>query len=359
MKRSFQLATALSFSVFALGTASGCKKATADTSASSDAPAISAQTADVTEVEVPLTLRLTGSVKGDRETDLAANISGRVTSTSVERGSEVKAGQVLAQVDVRAAAITASEANVQVENAQAQASQAQSDCVRYDQLKKKGAITDLEYEKVAITCRTMPLNVEAASARARLAAQNVGDGTIRAPFAGVVTERFIEVGGYVRSDSRTVTIVSVDPLRLELSVPEAEAGRVKQGALVTFKVAAYPDRKFNGKVRFVSGAIRVTTRDLAVEAIVDNADKSLKPGMFAEADLGIGTHKLPAIAKAAAFDKNGTKHAFFVVDGRLQERVLSTGDEVGDLVSVTKGAAVGEKVVVGDVKTFANGQRVR
>jgi RND family efflux transporter MFP subunit len=358
MNRTFHIVTSLSFALLSASAASGCKKATADATASADVPAVAAQTAPVVEVEVPQTLRLTGSLKGDRETDLAANIAGRITSTSVERGAEVKAGQVLAQVDVRAAAISASEANVQVQNAQAQAAQAQSDCTRYEQLKKKGAITDLEYDKVAITCRTMPLTVEAASARARLAAQNVGDGAIRAPFAGVVTERYVELGEYVRTDSRVVTIVSVDPLRLELSVPEADAARVKQGAVVTFKVAAYSDRQFTGKVRFVSGAIRATTRDLAVEAIVDNPDKALKPGMFAEVDLGVGTHKLPAVPKAATFEKNGTTHAFFIVDGRLQERVLSTSTEVGEVVSVSKGAALGEKVAVGDVKTFANGLRV-
>jgi membrane fusion protein, multidrug efflux system len=347
-------------SLVALAPLAGCKKATADSTASADTtPTVAAQTTAVVEIEVPQTLRLTGSLKGDRETDLAANIAGRVTSTSVERGAEVKTGQVLAQVDVRAAAITASEANTQVQTAQEQASQAKTDCARYDKLKQKGAITDLEYDKVAVTCRTLPLNVEAASARARLAAQNVGDGTIRAPFAGVITERYIDLGEYVRSDSRVVTLVSVDPLRLELSVPEADAGKVKEGGLVTFRVAAYGDRKFTGKVRFVSGAIRATTRDLAVEAIVLNPDKALKPGMFADVDLGTGTHKLPAVPKAATFERNGTRHAFFVVDGKLQERVLSTSDEVGDLVSVVKGAALGDKVAVGDVKTFGNGQRVR
>ncbi|MEO6572530.1 MAG: efflux RND transporter periplasmic adaptor subunit, partial [Polyangiaceae bacterium] len=344
--------------VLAFGSIAGCKQATADSSAT-EAPTIAPDTALVTEVEVPETLRLTGSLKGDRETDLAANIAGRIVSTSVERGAEVKTGQVLAQVDVRAAALTASEANVQVENAQAQATQAQSDCARYEQLKKKGAITDLEYDKVAITCRTMPLNVEAASARARLAAQNVGDGTIRAPFAGIVTERYIELGEYVRSDSRVVTIVSVDPLRLVLLVPEADAGKVKQGAVVAFKVAAYPGRSFSGKVRFVSGAIRETTRDLAVEAIVENTDRALKPGMFADVELNVGTRKVPGVPKLATFDKNGTKHAFFVIDGKLQERVLSTGVEVNGFVSVNKGAAIGERAAVGDVKTFANGQRVR
>lgn len=360
MNRSQKLVALVSVSLLGASSAlSGCKRRAEETPTAAETPAITVRTAPVTEVEVQETLPLTGSLKGDRETDLAANVAGRVTSTSVERGDTVKVGQVLAQVDVRAAALGAAEARAQAKSAEEQAAQAKNDCARYEQLKQKGAITDLEYDKVAITCRTTPLSVEAASARARLAAQNVGDGTIRAPFAGVVTERYVDVGEYLRSDSRVVTLVSVDPLRLELSVPEADAGKVQQGANVSFKVASYPARVFSGTVRYLSGAIRNTTRDLAVEAVVPNPDKALKPGMFAQVDLKTGIRKLPAVPKAALFERSGAQHAFFVVDGRLQERVLATGEQVGDAVSVSKGAKLGEQVALGDPKTLSNGQRVR
>ncbi len=359
MTRPMKLA-AVSLSLVCASTLlAACKRPAQETPTAAETPAVTVRTTPVTEVEVPQTLRLTGSLKGDRETDLAANVAGRITATSVERGAEVKAGQVLAQVDVRAAALSAAEARAQAQSAQEQAAQAKSECARYDQLKAKGAITELEYDKVAINCRTTPLSVEAASARARLAAQNVGDGTIRAPFAGVVTERYVDVGEYVRSDSRVVTLVAVDPLRLELSVPEADAGKVSQGATVSFKVAAFPERTFTGTVRYVSGAIRPTTRDLTVEAVVANPDKALKPGMFAAVDVLTGTRKLPAVPRAAVFERSGTRHAFFVVGGRLQERVLATSEDVGDMVSVLKGASLGEQVAVGDLKGLSNGQRVR
>jgi membrane fusion protein (multidrug efflux system) len=192
-----------------------------------------------------------------------------------------------------------------------------------------------------------------------MAAQNVGDGSVRAPFAGVVTERYVDVGEFVRADSRVVTIVSIDTLRLELAVPEAEASKVKEDADVSFKVATFPDRRFSGKVRFVSGAIRAATRDLVVEAIVDNADKSLKPGMFADIELNVGTRKLAGVPKDAIFEKDGRERAFFVVEGRLEERVLSTLPQVTGAVPVLKGAKAGEAVAIGDVRAFTNGQRTR
>jgi RND family efflux transporter MFP subunit len=350
-----------SLSVLAVLAGAGCKRGGAEGAAGPDpTPPVAVQTADVIEIEVPVMLRLSGNLKGDRETDLAANAAGRVMTTSAERGSQVVPGQVLAQLDVRAASLAASEAKAQAESARAQQAQAQTDCARYQKLRDSGTISDAEFERVAMTCRTMPLSAEAATARASIAAQNVGDGAIRAPFAGVVTERYVDVGEYVRQDSRVVTLVSVDPLRLELSVPEADAGKVREGAEVSFRVSAFPERRFTGAVRFVSGAIRATTRDLAVEAVVENKDRLLKPGMFADVELAVGQRKLPGVPRGALLDADGTTRAFFVVDGRLQERALSTTTAAaGELVGVLKGAKLGEKVAVGEVRSLQNGVRVR
>ncbi|HET9954991.1 MAG TPA: efflux RND transporter periplasmic adaptor subunit [Polyangiaceae bacterium] len=315
--------------------------------------------AAVTELEVPTTLRLSGTLRGNQETDLAANAAGRVLATLVERGNQVSPNQVLARLDVRAAALSAAEARAQAETVTAQEENARRECARYEQLKAKGAVSDFEYERITDQCRTLPLSREAASARARLAAQNVGDGIIRAPFAGVVSERYVEVGQYVRQDTRVVSIASLDPLRLELSVPEAEVGRVKMGADISFRVAAYPDRKYHGTVRYMAGALRSSTRDLVVEALVENADKTLLPGMFADVELTTGTQKLPSVPSNALMNRDGQAHAFFVVEGRAEERILSLGPSVADRVSVQRGARVGDQVVVKPSESLANGQRVR
>lgn len=324
-----------------------------------DAETVHATPLAVKKVSVPKTIRLTGTLRGFRETDLAANAAGRILATSVERGQSVKAGTVLAELDVRAAALAANEARAQAESAKAHEAQAKAECERYEKLKASGAISDLEYDRVAANCRTLPLSAEAASARAQLAAQNVGDGIIRAPFAGVVTERHVEVGQYVRQDSRVVTIVSLDPLRLELAVPEKHVARIEEGSDVQFKVAAYPDKNFVGKIRFVSGAVRAATRDLVVEAIAENPNKLLRPGMFADASIAVGKHELFSVPKSAVVEKDGKTHAYFIVDGRLEERLLSLGPEVGDWVSVESGVKATDKVATGDKSTFSNGLRVR
>lgn len=336
----------------------GCKRKDQPTQAAT-APVVHVQTAAISQVEAPLTLRLPGNLRGRRETDLAANATGRVLTTLVERGSRVKAGQVLAQLDVRAASSSAAEANAQAESARASAAQLKLECARAEQLHSAGSISQAELERITAQCRTSSFGVEASSARARLAAQNVGDGSIRAPFAGVVSERYVDVGEFVRPDSRVVTIVASDELRLELAVPEADASKVREGAEVRFRVAGFPQRDFFGKVRFVSGAIREATRDLVVEALVENPDGVLKPGMFADVELQIGTETLPSVPKAATVEKDGHVHAFFVEGDRLHERVLSTLPAIGDAYPIKKGAKPGETVALGDLRTLENGQHVR
>ena len=208
-------------------------------------------------------------------------------------------------------------------------------------------------------CQTLPLNVQAASARAALAAQNVGDGVIRAPFAGVVTERYVEVGQFVRQDSRVVTIVSADPLRLQITVPEAQVANVKEGADVSFTVSAYTDRRFQGKVRFVSGALRATTRDLVAEAIVPNSERLLMPGMFADVELTVGSQRLPSVAARSINERDDQSRVFAVVAGRLEERVVAVGPKLGERVAITRGVKEGDQVVVSDLTGLGNGRKVK
>jgi RND family efflux transporter MFP subunit len=337
-----------------------CKGQSAEAAAgSSEKPAVEVEVEAASSMEVPRTLRLTGTLRGDRETDLAANANGRVLLTSVERGQQVKPGQVLAKLDTRAASLSASEARAQVDSSRAQEEQAKLECDRYEQLKAKGAITDVEYQAKITQCRTLPLNVQAASARAALAAQNVGDGLIRAPFAGVVSERFVEVGQFLRQDSRVVTIVSADPLRLQIAVPESQVASIKEGAEVSFNVAAYPERRFAGKVRFVSGALRPTTRDLVVEALVPNPERQLLPGMFADVELVIGTEKLPSVPARALLERDDQARLFAVVAGRVEERVVALGPKLGARVAIRHGVREQDQVVVSELAALSNGQRVR
>lgn len=335
-----------------------CTKAPAAVSEDA-APPVKVQTAVATEIEAPLTLRTTGNLKGSRETDLAANAAGRVIKTNVERGAEVKQGMILAQLDTSAATLALAEAKVQVATTKTQQDISKADCARYEQLKAKGAVTDMEYDQVTAKCKTAPLTLEAAQARESIAAKNVGDGTIRAPFAGVIAERFVDVGEYVQPSSKVVSIAQVDELRLEFTVSEVYVSALKQDQTIQFRVGAYGDKeKFSGQVRYISGAVRVATRDIVAEAVVPNPDRRLKPGMFADVEIVTGNQKMAAVPLAAVFERVAKKRVYVVIDGHLQERVLQPGPEVNGALGVQSGVKVGEKVVVGNLDQLSNGARV-
>jgi len=332
----------------------GCKKPEA---ARPTVQKVKVETLAAAAIETPEVLRLTGNLKGERETELAANVSGRVLETLVERGARVEKGTIIARIDTSAAALQLAEAKVQVATTETQASIDQVECDRYQKLKERGAVTDLEYENVMARCKKAPLSLDAAKARVSIAAKNVGDGVIRAPFAGVVTDRSIEVGEYVQPNTRVVSIANVDSLRLEFSVPEANYPAVKPDSEVRFRVVAYGDREFTGKVVHIGGAVR-STRDVLVEAEVPNQDSVLLPGMFANVSLVVGKRQVPAVPVTAVFQQNAKPNAFVVKNGVLEQRVLQVAEARGQEIPVLVGISVGDKVVAAYRAELANGQAV-
>jgi membrane fusion protein, multidrug efflux system len=343
-----------------LPVATGCDRSTAASSGPLDAKAkpIHVETITVATQPMPNTVLLAGSLKANQESDLAANASGRVMRTFVERGTYLAKGAQIAQLDVRMATLVASESLANLETAKAQKSLADQDCGRYDTLLKKGAISQAEYDRQTTSCKTAGTAASAAQQREEQARQTLGDGTVRAPFPGLVAERFVSVGEYVRPDTKVAHLVDIDPLRLELTIPEQNMGAVKKGQAVAFKVAAFPDQTFTGVVSYIGPSVRSSTRDLVFEAVVANKDKLLRPGLFATARLDLGKKPLPAVPKTSLRQEGDTRRAFVVVDKHLEERVVQTGIEENGDVAILNGLKAGDKIVAKPTDQLNDGQDV-
>ncbi len=334
----------------------GCRKESSEEA--QPTPRVRVETAVVEKRAVPRVLPLTGTLQADVRTELTANATGRVDATFVERGQHVKEGAVLVQLDIRSAKISAAEARANVESARTQLESARADCERYDALLARGAVTQQEYDRQSAQCKQQKASVAVSQARAELAALNVGDGTIRAPFAGVVTERAVSVGDYVQPPSKVVTLVVSDPLRLYLTVPERRIPDAKVGAPIYFATSAVPERRFTGTVQYTSGEVRPLTRDLIAEAVVANPDGALLPGMFVNVNLVAGQQERPVAPKSAIFDTANEKSLYVVKDGVLELRIVKLGVEQGDVVAVEEGVAPGERVVVRPAPSLYDGQAV-
>ncbi|MCU0256270.1 MAG: efflux RND transporter periplasmic adaptor subunit, partial [Vicinamibacterales bacterium] len=184
--------------------------------------------------------------------------------------------------------------------------------------------------------------------------------SVRAPFSGVVVERRVSTGDYVTRGQVVATVVRIDPLRIELSIPEQDVSRIAAGQPVTFRVDAYPDRQFAGTVRYISPALRPDQRAMVIEAVVPNPDATLKPGLFATAEIAEpGRRTAVLVPRAALREVGSTRRVFAVVDGRLEDRIVTLGQAVGDRVVVTTGVAAGDVVALPGGLTLAEGMDIR
>lgn len=360
---SLLLVTALT-AIAATASLAGCKKPDASSAqvtsgqAAAAAP-IQAQVAPIVEQPMPELMTVTGSLRASQETEVAADASGKVTATFVERGQAVKKGDILAVLDARGASITASAAAAQTGLARAQLEQAQKECERVKALFQSGAISQAELDRTTSQCQTTQFSAAAAQAQQQNAQKIVGDSVIRAPFAGIIGERYVNVGQYVQPSTRIASLYTPDPLRLELTVAEVNVARVRNDTELRFTVSAFPDDKFSGTVKFISPNVRATTRDLVIEAECPNPDGKLRPGMFGVAELRGRERKLPVVPVGAVKKDETTSRVYAVVDKIVQERIVQLGAEKDGVVAILSGAKPGEQVVVNPGPDVRDGARVQ
>lgn len=322
-------------------------------------PPVKVETGDISHQKMPRYLTLTGSVAPDRSSEVAANVAGRVTNTYIERGMPVKQGQVLAMVDSRAAGFQAAAALAQSQAAQTQVNLAKQDCERADQLFAQGAIARAEHDRLKTQCTAQLYTANAAQANADLANKSASDTIIRAPFDGIINERFINVGEYVQPPTRVATLQAVNPVRITLSIPEPAVGLVKEGQTLELQVSAWPDRTFPATVRFISPSLRQSTRDLIVEATAKNDDGALRPNMFVTAKLAVGEDEQPTVPVSAIKVDGTVRRLFLARNGQAFEVVVQTGVEKDGRIAVLEPLAAGEKVILAPPPGLRDGSSIQ
>ncbi len=322
------------------------------------APPIKATTITATTAPTPDTLTLTGMIAADQRSDVTADAQGKVINVMIERGQRVKLGQAVVQLDVRSSALSAREAQANLEAARAQKQNADEECRRTKALLDKGAITQSDYDKQNTQCTAALQQVSAAQARTEMMTKSVSDGLVRAPFDGVISEKMISPGEWVAPGKALFTLVKDDPLKIELSVPEKAVAAVKPGETVTLATVAFPDKIYNATVTRIGAEIG-KTRALVVEATLDK-ESGLTPGMFAEAHLVTGQTERVVLPKDAVAYRGKQWHAF-VVDptGEAIDRIVQLGTPPSaDQVAIQLGISKGEKVIAKVTDAIVDGTKV-
>lgn len=343
--------TAALATTIAVASLTACKKGASDAPAKAPPPPPIKVTTEVAGAEeTPDVITLTGTAVADERSEVTADTQGKVLAVMVERGQKVKMGDPLLRLDTRSAALGAREAQANLSAAKAQRQLAEEECKRAQALYEKGAITKSQYEREQTSCTAALQQVAAAEARTALIIKGVADGIVRAPFTGEVSAKNVSNGEWVNPGKPLLTLIDVDPLRVELSVPETLVSKVAVGKDVTLASVAYPDQLFSAKITRIGGEITAQARSLTVEAAVApvaEGQPKLVPGMFVEARVEVSKTKRPVVSEKAVVRRGKSWRVFVAkADGKIEERVIQRGaDPRKGFVAIAAGIKEGEKLV--------------
>jgi membrane fusion protein, multidrug efflux system len=372
---------AVAVSVVSMMAGVGCRDKAPTPAAEKTAPAgpPTVEVVKVVEQALDVTLSLPGELTPYETVALYSRVNGFVKTVRVDRGSHVKAGEEIAVLDAPELGAQKAEAQSKLQSAAAQlaAVRAKADATSstYDKLKAASATPGVVAGNDVIVAQkaaeadqgqiaAAQQNVEAA----RQALKSVSDMEaylrITAPFAGVVTERNVHPGALVGptggAAAPIVRIVASNRLRLVVPVPEAYTAEVTAGTPLTFSVAAYPGQTFSGTVARISQAVDVSTRTMAVELEVNNADGRLAPGTFCQVRWPVRrTAPSLLVPGGSVASTTGRTFVIRVRGGRTEWVDVKTGLASGSLVEVFGDLESGDEIAVRGTDELRSGIQVQ
>ena len=416
MSRSglFKFAMTVFLSVAAgLGLAA-CKRSNGqpNTAAASPTPNIvQISTSAAVNRQLPQYFEGTGSLAANQQTDVAAETSGKVAAVGVDIGSSVRKGQMLVRLEDADFKDRIQQAQAQLEQARATQRQneakiglrpgqkfvpenvpevaaakaawdlAEKNLRRYEKLVESGDVSRAAYDQQKsqrdqaaeqyqalihqaqqnyAAVANSQAAVDAAQTSLSLAKRNLTYTVVSAPMAGYVSERPADIGEYISPQQKVATIVSLNPLRVRIDVPEQSIPQIRIGESVSVSVAAYPDRSFAGHIARVSPSVTTASRTMTVEADVDNPNGELKPGQFATIRVLLPQSAPGVLVPQRALRTiSGATYVFVIKNGFAQQRLVQTGQTEGDLVELKSGIAADEIVATSNVDQLNDGSAVR
>ncbi len=386
------------FALFSMISSSDEVRAVTDEKQKQDAgavePAVRVEVAAPEQREMTRTLRMPATLEAYEQADLYAKISGYISEVLVDIGSPVKAGDILLAIDVpemadeleqadadlnaRMAAVTQSQAQLETARAEVARCRAEYDLGKITRDRKKKLfeqhavpqqeldeaqsqleVTDAK-SKIAIAMVASReadlLAAEAAVARARATVARMKTlmeyATLRAPFEGVITERFVHPGAFVRSAAESATtpllsIARIDKLRLALEIPESDASFVRVGTGVEILVRSCGTEPIHAQITRIARALRPETRTMPVEVDLANEDGILAPGMYAHVTIVLETKAQALMIPSKAIRVRGSELSVMIADdGKARAMPIKIGYDDGIWAEVIRGLSGGEAIIV-------------
>lgn len=305
--------------------------------------------------EITRYVTLPGTIRANQQATLYAKVPGYLKSLAVDKGDAVKEDQPLGEIEVPELA---------------------SDLAKYEAELK---VADIEFERVSNAAKKAPDLVTPQSlseaegkrkvARARLdqTATLMKYSRIAAPFAGIITQRFVDPGAFIPAPTSggntqaaaILTVADFHTIRVQVAVPELEATLVDKGEHVKFSVEGLPGKTFEAKVSRISYALDEATRTMLVEADAPNPEFTLRPGMYTTAKIGVETRAdaLLVPVEAVVMEKTNA-FLFLAVDGKAKKTAVKLGFNDGTKAEIASGATEQDRALLVGKLTLTDGQAV-
>jgi membrane fusion protein (multidrug efflux system) len=320
--------------------------------------------ADVAVVEqrsLTRSLPLSGSLTPLVQATVKARVAGDVLEMRVREGQAVQQGEVLARIDVRTLAAQADSQRAALDKARADLALATTNRDTSAVMLRERFISRNAFDAAQSAFDAAAANVRLAEAQARLAQIGVDDALVRAPIAGIVSQRLVQPGEKVSPDVPLLAIVDLSRLELEAPAPASEIPSVKIGQTASFTVGGYGERRFTATVERINPVTDAGTRSIRLYLSVDNADGALRGGLFVQGTLLLD-HSAPAptLPTAAIRSDSGVDYVLVIDGDRLQRRAVKLGLRADDEahVEVREGVTVGTRVLASRIDKLNDGTQV-
>jgi membrane fusion protein (multidrug efflux system) len=303
----------------------------------------------------PATLSAIGTVEAVHGVTVSADLPGIVDSISFDSGRTVREGEVLVQLDTRQ------------ERAQLAAAEAQRDLTRLNMDRMRG----LRQEGIIAQADDDRALAESKQAEARVGEirATIDRKTIRAPFTGLLGIRQVNRGQYVQGGSPIVPLQSLDPIYVNFALPQQSVSQLRTGGSVRVTLEGVANAQFTGRITAVDSVVDEATRNVQVQATLANPEGKLRPGMFVQAQVVLGTEQKVVSLPASAINYAPYGDSVFVVtqlEGQggakyegVKQQFVKLGGSRGDQVAVVSGVNAGDSVVTSGVFKLRNGAAVR
>jgi membrane fusion protein, multidrug efflux system len=318
-------------------------------------PPTTVSSASVEEEDWAPRLTAVGSVGAVQGAVISAELAGIVSEINFENGSEAKKGEVLMKLD-------ASQEEALLRSAEAEAQLARTDLERSRDLAMKKVVSSAELDSAQSKFRRLNAVVDQMRS-------NIAKKSLIAPFDGQLGIRQVNVGQMINAGQQVVALTALDPVYVDFALPEQYLSKLAKDLEVTVRADAFPNRQFKGKLTAINSMVDSSTRNITVQATLENPDHALRPGMFAKVEVTLPEKHKTLVVPGSAISYAPFGDSVFVIDKKKDEKTgkesqvirqqfVRVGEARGDFVAITQGLKAGEVVVGTGVFKLRNGMTV-